>query len=389
MKERGQVLTLDMFLALSLTALVLGYSGVVMEQVHTRAQEEVSRYSLERVAGDAAEALVKTGGLPENWEDRPSTLQVLGLVEEPNVLSPRKLVYLRELCRSENWNSSGPEVQAVRRLFGGQNFEVRILSRSLLVRASAAGLNYTLNTSLQGVGVYVRLENLGSTLRARVRLQKENTVKEQTMQGKTFSMVVSLPPLTVEVVSDGKTVGVWCEGVIWKLWPGWDLGGTSGEENSVEVAVARRSLVLPAGEVRNAVENRRHRARPEPYTLTFLVRPGELDLFDWYVVLFPSDPNKPATEVWVNRPKDNKFDYHFPWNTLFPMRYHGKDYPKVPLTEADNGGNPNNYLTLKVTGSPGDSVDVGVVAVPRCSSPELARQAWNLLPAILEVRVWR
>ncbi|TDA29737.1 MAG: hypothetical protein DSO03_06695, partial [Hadesarchaea archaeon] len=269
MKEKGQVLTLDMFLALSLTALLLSYSGLVMEQVHTRAQEEVSRYSLERVAGDAAEALVKTKGFPENWEDRPSTLQVLGLAEEPNVLSIKKLAYLRELCRSGNWDPSKPEVQAVMRLFGGQNFEVRILLRSLLVRENAAGLNYTLNTTLQGVKVYVRLENRGSTLRSTVKLEKEGTVKEQTEQGTIFSMVVSLYPLTVEVVSDGKTVGVWCEEVIWDLWPGWDLGGTPGAENSPEVAVARRALVLPAGEVRNAVENRRHYHRREPYTLTF------------------------------------------------------------------------------------------------------------------------
>lgn len=388
MKEKGQALTLDMFFALSLTALLLGYSGLVMEQVHTRAQEEVSRYSLERVAGDAAEALVKTGGLPENWENRPSTLQVLGLAEKPNVLSIRKLAYLRELCRSENWNPSKAEVQAVRRLFGGQNFEIRILLRSLLVRVNAAGLNYTLDTTLQGVEVYVRLENLGSTLRSRVRLEKEDTVREQTKQGKTFSMVVSLHPLTVEVVSDGKTVGVWCEEVLWDLWPGWDLGGTPGAENSLEVAVARRSLVLSAGEVRNAVENRRHHARPDPYTLTFLVRPGELDLFDWYVVLSPSAPNKPVTDVWVNRSSGNP-DYHFPWDTLFAMRYHGEDYSKVPLTEADNGGNPNNYLILKVAGNPAEYVDVAVVAVPRCSPYELAREGGSLLSGILEVRVWR
>ncbi|MEM2977922.1 MAG: hypothetical protein QXM46_01380 [Candidatus Hadarchaeales archaeon] len=387
MKEKGQALTLDMFLALSLTSLLLGYSGLVMEQVHTKAQEEVSRYSLERVAGDAAEALIKTKGLPENWEDSPSSLEVLGLAKNPNTIDLRKLAYLRELCKSENWNSR-PEVQAVRRLFGGQNFEVRILLRSLLVRVNAAGLNYTLDTTLQGVRVYVRLENLGSTLRSRVRLEKEGTVREQTKQGKTFSMVVSLYPLTVEVVSDGKTVGVWCEGVIWDLWPGWDLGGTPGAENSPEVAVARRSLVLPAGEMRNAVENRRHHARPDPYTLTFLVRPGELDLFDWYVVLSPSAPNKPVTDVWVNRSKGNQ-DYHFPWDTLFRMRYHGGDYSQVPLTEADNGGNPNNYLILKVTGNPAEYVDVAVVAVPRCSPSELAREAGSLLSGILEVRVWR
>lgn len=384
MKERGQVLTLDMFLALSLTALLLGYSGLVMEQVQARAREEVSRYSLERVAGDAAEALVKSGGLPENWEDRPSTLQVVGLAEEPGVLSLRKLARLRELCRWENWTPSG----AVGRLFGGQSFEVRVLSRSLLARASAAGLDYELDTTLQGVELEVKLENRGSTLRAEVRLEKGNTVREQTKEGRTFSMVVSLYPLTVEVAADGKTVGVWVEEVIWDFWPGWDLGGSPGVENSVEVAVARRSLVLPAGEVRNAVENRRHYARPDPYTLPFLVRPGELDLFDWYVVLSPSAPNKPTTDVWVNSSGGNP-DYHFPKETLFAMRYHGVSKSKVPLTEADNGGNPNNYLTLKVTGSKFEYVDVAVVAVPRCSPPELATQAGTRLAGILEVRVWR
>lgn len=388
MREKGQVLTLDMFLALSLTALLLGYSGLVMGQIHTKAWEEVSRYSLERVANDAVEALVKTSGLPENWEDRPSSLQVPGIASEPNYLNLRKLVYLRELCKWENWISSKPEIRAVERLFGGQNFEVRVLYRNLLLRANAAGLNSTLNITIQGVKVYSRLENLGTQLRVRVRLEKGTLVKEQVTQGKIFSMVVSLYPITVEVVSDGKTVGVWCEGVVWNFWPGWNLGGSPGAENSVEVAVARRFLVLPAGEVKNAVENRRHRARPDPYTLPFLVRPGELDFFDWYVVLSPSSPNKPVTDVWVNRSKGDP-DYHFPWDTLFTIRYHGQNYSKVPLTENDNGGNPNNYLILKVTGNPAEYVDVAVVAVPRCSPPELARQAGLPLPGILEVRVWR
>ncbi|MEM3171303.1 MAG: hypothetical protein QXL58_02885 [Candidatus Hadarchaeales archaeon] len=388
MKERGQVLTLDMFLALSLTALLLGYSGLVMEHVQTRAREEISRYSLERMANDAVEALVKTKGLPENWEDQPSSLQVPGLADKPNLLNLRKLVYLRELCRRENWTSSRPEIKAVERFFGGQNFEVRVLYRHLLLRAKVAGLNSTLNTIIQGVKVYSRLENLGAQLRVRVRLEKNNLVKEQVAQGKTFSMVVSLYPLTVEVVSDGKTVGVWCEGVIWDFWPGWDLGGKPGAENSVEVTVAKRFLVLPAGELRNAVENRRHHARPDPYTLPFLVRPGELDFFDWYVVLSPSSPNKPVTDVWVNRSSGNP-DYHFPWDTLFAIRSHGQDYSKVPLTETENGGNPNNYLILKVTGNPAEYVDVAIVAVPRCSPQELCIQAGTLLSGILEVRIWR
>jgi len=386
--SRGQVLTLDMFLALSLTALLLSYSGLVMGMVHTRAREEVSRYSLERVASDAAEALVRTGGIPENWESLPSSLKVLGLSGDSG-LSVKKLAVLRDLCRSENWDPSREEVQAVMRLFGGQNFELRILTRNLLVRKDVKGLSYTLQTTLWGVGVYVRLENLGPVVRATVRLERGGTVKSETEVGGTFSMVVSLPPLTVEVVADGKTVGVWYEAVIWDIWPGWNLGGSSGWENSPEVAVARRSLPLTSGEIRNMVENRRHYARPDPYTLPFLVKPGELGLFDWYVVLSPSSPNKPTTDVWVNRSGGNP-DFHFPWDNLFPMWYHGqKGSQQQPLTEEDNGGNPNNYLTLKVTGSKWEYVDVLVVAVPRCSSPELAYQADLLLPGALEVRVWR
>jgi len=315
---------------------------------------------------------------------------VLGLAGDSG-LDVKKLAVLRDLCRSENWDPSREEVQAVMRLFGGQNFELRILARNLLVRKDVKGLNYTLRTTLWGVDVYVRLENLGATVRATVELKKDGEVR-QTKEGRTFSMVVSLPPLTVEVVADGRTVGVWYEAVIWDLWPGWNLGGSPGWENSPEVAVARRSLAFTSGEVKNAVENRRHYHRPDPYTLPFLVRPGELDLFDWYVVLYPSSDNQPTTRVWVNRSNiKEKHDHHFPSDgTLFRMWYHGqKGSQKEPLTEADNGGNPNNYLTLLVTGSKWEYVDVLVVAVPRCSNPELARQAAYPLPGLLEVRVWR
>jgi len=73
--ERGQIFTLDMFFALTLTVLVVSYSGLALEQARRQADAYALRYSLERTANDAADALVKTLGRPSNWEENTETLE--------------------------------------------------------------------------------------------------------------------------------------------------------------------------------------------------------------------------------------------------------------------------------------------------------------------------
>lgn len=108
-EECGQIFTLDMFLALALTALIVSYSGLAYEQAQVQAKEYALRHSLERVANDAADVLVKTLGEPDNWYKQAENLQVLGFAEEndgipvPGTVDVKKFGQFRRLCRGDNW----------------------------------------------------------------------------------------------------------------------------------------------------------------------------------------------------------------------------------------------------------------------------------------------
>jgi hypothetical protein len=319
MNDRGQVFTLDMLVALILVALMVSCSGKAFDIAVNRPGSYLARYSLERTANDAADVLVKTTGRPSIWG--LGNLETLGLAENVvddlnmpllNTIDSTKFALLRHLCSAENWSDPANKNAryAVENLFGGSNFELRVLDKD--------------------------------------------------------------------------------ENLLWDIWPGWAPEKTSGSENALEVTVVRRSIAMRYGEVRAEIRALKHSSKPEDYYLNFYVYPGELDSLDWYIILEPSGATQPVTKIWVNRTTGNQ-DYQFPsGGKTFIPRYHGGDDDiENTLTENDNAGNPNNYLKIRVTGSPPQFVDVYVVAVPRCSPLRAAQLAPHKLPATLEVKLWR
>lgn len=394
MNERGQIFTLDMFFALTLTLLIVSYSGLALEQARRQAEEYSLRYSLERTANDASEVLVKTPGRPIGWENDITTLETLGLAEENegrvihNELDVGKLGLLRELCRAGKWDPSKSEVQAVMDLFGGsENFEIKLIRKDLLWRKLLAGLDYENVITLFGIEIEVDAENQGTVIYVQVKLKWDKKVKTGAERAAEFTLVVQAENLSIEVIVGGGVMEVWSKMTLWDIWPGWDVEGSSGVENSFEVAVVRRSVATRSGNIKGEVRTMVHIPAPgwDDYTLNFEVYPGELDAFDWYIVLRPSEKSSPTTHIWVNRPVVGNRDYDFPPSTIFTLRYHGADDPKVanPLVEG------LNYLTIRVRGSKWQWVDLYIVAVPSCTSLEVARLAPDKVSATLEVKLWR
>lgn len=136
MNERGQVFTLDMFFALTLTALMVSYSGLAFEQARRQTEAYSLRYSLERTANDAADVLLKTYGMPDNWWKDTDTLGTLGLAEEngenpvPNTIDIKRFGQFRRLINADNWSypANANAVTVIKKLFGGsEHFQVRIL----------------------------------------------------------------------------------------------------------------------------------------------------------------------------------------------------------------------------------------------------------------------
>ena len=326
MNQRGQVFTLDMLFALILVTLVIGCSGQALEQITGGIEEYSMRYSLERVANDAADVLTKTVGRPYNWEESIGALETLGLTEideftgeaAKNDLKVWKLGQFKILCKSTNWDPSKPEVKAAMEFFGGSsNFEVRVI--------------------------------------------------------------------------DGAT-----EKVLWYIWPKWDIR-SSGVENSLEVAAVRRAITVRYGEIRHRTGKlERIPAADKVYTTWFEILPGELEVFDWYIIAITSESLEERIEsafIFVNRDVSGVEDYHYEaasmgLETTFPKKHGGMEND-LPPDQVHEGW---NYLNIKVaSGKRGAWVELFVMVVPACSAWENVNLAAGQLglPATLELKLWR
>lgn len=322
MNQRGQVFTLDMLFALILVTLIVGCSGQALEQVTGRAKGYLSRFSLERAANDAADILVKTVGIPYNWEESIGNLETLGLAEmdeftgKPlqNNLKVGKLAQLKILCKSTNWDPSKPEVKAAMEFFGGSsNFEIRVI--------------------------------------------------------------------------DGAT-----QNVLWHIWPKWDIE-SSGVENSLEVAAVRRATTVKYGEIRaDSGPKVRMPGPPQVFTFWFEILPGELDVYDWYIIATTPDQMIESVFLYVNREVSGTFDYHYdppsdgPEST-FP-KIHGGMEVDLPPGQVYEGW---NYINIETASGPRRVVEVYVMIVPACTPWENVNIAASRLgvPSVFELKLWR
>ncbi len=101
----GQVFTIDIMFALLLITVFIGVSANAMDIAGNKILEYSTEQSLQRIAGDTADVLIKTPGVPENWENGKYFASATpGLAEIDsrtkmvvgNTLSMRKMLYLKE-----------------------------------------------------------------------------------------------------------------------------------------------------------------------------------------------------------------------------------------------------------------------------------------------------
>jgi hypothetical protein len=69
MNKKAQYFTLDLLLALIPLTLVLGMSANAISGITSQSQEYVSTYSFHRQANDFMDVIVKTPGVPVNWDE--------------------------------------------------------------------------------------------------------------------------------------------------------------------------------------------------------------------------------------------------------------------------------------------------------------------------------
>lgn len=93
MNNKAQLFTLDLLLALVPLTIVLGMSANAMSGVVTQIQEYIYFYSMQRQVGDAADVLIKTPGVPPNWNttNPPTTAGLAKYNESENRIYPHIL----------------------------------------------------------------------------------------------------------------------------------------------------------------------------------------------------------------------------------------------------------------------------------------------------------
>jgi len=321
MNSRGQIFTLDMLFALILVTLIIGFSGQALEQITGRAEGYSARFSLERTANDAADVLVKTVGIPYNWEENVGILETLGLTEmdgftgKPlqNNLKVGKIAQLKILCKNTNWNPSKPEVNSAMEFFGGSsNFEIRVI--------------------------------------------------------------------------DGAS-----ENVLWDIWPRWD-NNRPGVDNSLEVAAVRRAITVKYGEIRaDSGLKVRLPGSPQVYKVWFYVGPGELDVYDWYIIATTPDQMIESVFLYVNRDTSKNYDYHYdpPSNgpeSTFP-KVHGGLQVDMPGRVHEGW----NFINIETASGPKRYIEVYVMIVPHCTPWQNVNLTASQLgvPAVFELKLWR
>jgi hypothetical protein len=103
--HNGQVFTIDALFALLLITVIIGISANAMDIAGDKVRDYSTELSLQRIAGDTADVLIKTPGSPVNWEDIKSFNGVTpGLAEYENgtrrilenTLSMKKVTRLKE-----------------------------------------------------------------------------------------------------------------------------------------------------------------------------------------------------------------------------------------------------------------------------------------------------
>jgi hypothetical protein len=73
----GQILSMDLLLALVLFSVLLGVSANAMDLVTSKMDESSYVYSLQRITNENANILLNTPGTPENWEEGHQTLSMV------------------------------------------------------------------------------------------------------------------------------------------------------------------------------------------------------------------------------------------------------------------------------------------------------------------------
>ena len=106
MDHSGQVFTIDAMFALLLITVIIGLSANSMDIAGNKACDYSTEQSMDRIAGDTADMLIKTPGSPENWEELKSFKSItpgLAKLENGTKTTSRNILDMNKIsCLKKN-----------------------------------------------------------------------------------------------------------------------------------------------------------------------------------------------------------------------------------------------------------------------------------------------
>lgn len=181
--KKGQLLTLDLLLALVPLTIILGMSASALGGIINQIQEYSFLYSTQRQASDAMDVLIKTPGVPPNWNStNPPTTPGLAVYScnraLPNFLDYDKLLALDETLISQLFpNGTNVYFEAV-------NLQTNTTIKTLTYNATGVSLENAAN-----VFVVERVVSLGMNASSSTAL----TYNETSIRSDTINWDLVLP----------------------------------------------------------------------------------------------------------------------------------------------------------------------------------------------------
>jgi hypothetical protein len=97
--KRGQVWSLDLITSIVIFLLVLIPLFFLWIYINSQSQQQILFDEVENLALSVSDALIRTKGLPEYWDT--STVNVIGLASEENILNATKVSYFLSMAGSD------------------------------------------------------------------------------------------------------------------------------------------------------------------------------------------------------------------------------------------------------------------------------------------------
>ncbi len=89
--RKGQIGTTDLFLAIILLIALVTIFFITWNMYHSRLSDVIPRNEMELYTIQLTNQLVRSSGIPDNWESNISSIQAIGLADTDRVISEEKL----------------------------------------------------------------------------------------------------------------------------------------------------------------------------------------------------------------------------------------------------------------------------------------------------------